>query len=118
MRARDLGFLGALVSMIGAVLDVATTTYALRYVAGAQELNPLGVEVQVARALSNPVTASLWAVVHCLMPFLLFLAADAMARRLKGRAAPLAYLAPVAYGAVAWRAALSNLAIILKGVGG
>jgi hypothetical protein len=56
--------------------------------------------------------------VHCLMPFLLFLAADAMARRLKGRAAPLAYLAPVAYGAVAWRAALSNLAIILKGVGG
>ena len=114
MRARGLGLLGAVVSSAGAALDVVTTVYALGRVAGAREVNLAGtVEVQVARFLSNPATAGLWALLHVSAPLLLFLVADAVARRSRVRAARLAYLAPAAYGVLAWRAALNNLAIIL-----
>jgi hypothetical protein len=112
-RARGFGFLGAMLSAAGAALDVSTTLYALKRVPGTREINVLSAKVQVALMLANPWTTLLWALLHVLTPLLLFFAADALYPRLRGRVAPLIYLAPVAYGAVAWCAAVNNLAIAL-----
>ena len=87
-RARGFGFLGAVLSVAGAALDVSTTLYALKRVPGTREANVLSAKVQVALMLANPWTTLLWALLHALTPLLLFFAADALYPRLSGEGGP------------------------------
>uniref|UniRef100_A0A7C1CCX0 Uncharacterized protein n=1 Tax=Thermofilum adornatum TaxID=1365176 RepID=A0A7C1CCX0_9CREN len=63
--------------------------------------------------ISRLETATLWGIIHVSMPFLLFLLAELLVRKIKIKEAVYLYLAPVTYAILTWAAVINNLFIII-----